>query len=89
MWTVARSMSNITPARPAAATMRPQLGSAPCTAVFTSGEFAIVRATWRASSLVRASQTVTAISLVAPSPPRTMPSASSRETASSPSRSAG
>ncbi len=33
--------------------MRPQFGSAPCTAVLTSGELAIVRATRRASSLVR------------------------------------
>ena len=35
---------NMTPERPAAAIMRPQLGSAPAKAVFTSGEFAIVRA---------------------------------------------
>ena len=40
-----------TPERPAAATMRPQFGSAPCTAVLTSGELAIVRATCRASSM--------------------------------------
>src|SRR5580693_9438718 len=40
--TSARSKSNATPARPAAARMRPQLGSAPAMAVFTSGEFAMV-----------------------------------------------
>src|SRR6185436_10489919 len=78
--TVARSTSNITPDRPAAATMRPQLGSAPCTAVFTSGELAMVLATRMASAAVRASLTAIVISLVAPSPPRTMPMARSRDT---------
>ena len=47
-----RSESNLTPERPAAARMRPQLGSAPAKAVFTSGELAMVRATWSAA-LVR------------------------------------
>src|SRR5579872_6826974 len=37
--------SNEAPDRPAAARIRPQLGSAPAKAVFTKGEFAIVRAT--------------------------------------------
>ena len=40
----ARWKSNATPERPAAARMRPQLGSAPAMAVFTSGEFAMVSA---------------------------------------------
>src|SRR6185369_1288449 len=87
--TVTRFMSKATPDRPAAATMRPQLGSAPCTAVFTSGELAIVRATFRASSRDCASRTFTASSFVAPSPPRTMPIASSRDTVRSASSRAG
>jgi hypothetical protein len=38
------SSRNGTPDRPAAATRRPQFGSPPCTAVFTSSELAMVRA---------------------------------------------
>ena len=48
--TRARSRSKSTPARPATATSRPQFGSAPWTAVFTSGELAIARAARLASS---------------------------------------
>ena len=67
-------------ARPATATSRPQFGSPPCTAVFTSGEFAIARAVVFASSSVLAPVTLMVISLVAPSPPRTMSIASGSHT---------
>ena len=78
--TRARVRSKATPARPATATSRPQFGSPPCTAVFTSGELAIARAVCLASVVVRAPVTVTVTSLVAPSPPVTTASANSRHT---------
>ena len=53
-------------------------------AVLTSSEFAIAFAAFRAWSLDAAPLTMTVTSLVAPSPPRTIPSASSRQTAVSP-----
>ena len=43
--------SNFTPALPAAATTRPQLGSSPYTAVLTSGDSITVRADWFHSDL--------------------------------------
>ena len=52
--TDARASSKGTPERPAAATSRPQLGSPPCMAVFTSSEFAIVRAARSACAHSRA-----------------------------------
>ncbi len=64
---------------------RPQFGSPPWIAVLTSSELAIALAAWRASTLDAAPVTLTVTSLVAPSPPRTMPSASSRQTAVRPS----
>ena len=70
-------MSIATPERPAAARMRPQLGSPPCSAVFTSGDSATVRAMRSASSLAaRAPSTRTSAMRVAPSPSRTIISAS-------------
>ena len=88
MRTIAPSSENDTPERPAAAISRPQLGSPPWIAVLTSGELAIMRAAVQASSGEPAPLTVIATSLVAPSPPRTMPSASSSATARKPSNSA-
>src|SRR6266851_253332 len=82
--TAARDSSKATPARPAAQISRPQLGSAPWIAVLTSGEFAITFAAFRASPADAAPVTMTVTSFVAPSPPRTIPSASSRQTAVSP-----
>ena len=46
--------SNATPALPAAERMRPQLGSEPAMAVFTSGELAMARAMRAAASSVGA-----------------------------------
>ena len=60
--------SNATPHLPAAAATRPQLASWPKTAVFTSGELAIERATRSASFSLAAPMTFTVTSLVAPSP---------------------
>ena len=51
--TAARASSNATPARPATAISRPQFGSPPWIAVFTSSEFAIAFAHVRASPLVK------------------------------------
>src|SRR4051812_26669676 len=75
--TFARLGSHATPARPATASSRPQLGSPPWIAVFTSSDVAIAFAVVRASRTDAAPETVTFTSFVAPSPPRTMPSASS------------
>ena len=55
---------------PTAMATRPQFGSAPCTAVFTSGELTIDLATRLACSVSRARSTVTSISVSAPSPSR-------------------
>src|SRR5438876_10837570 len=60
---VARSGSKGTPARPAAETIRPQLGSLPCMAHFTSGELAMARAMARASEADAAASAVTATAL--------------------------
>src|SRR5471030_2471406 len=84
--TAARDASNVTPARPAAQMSRPQFGSPPWMAVLTSSEFAITLAALRASVVDAAPVTFTVTSLVAPSPPRTIASANSRQTAFSPSR---
>ena len=51
--------------------IRPQLGSAPWMAVFTSGELATLRAAISASLRVRAPRTATSTTLVAPSPSAT------------------
>src|SRR5678815_5217316 len=75
MRTRARWSSKSTPARPITATRRPQFGSAPWIAVFTSGEFATARAACFASASVRPPRTSMVTNLVAPSPPRTMPMA--------------
>src|SRR5881628_123997 len=53
---------------PSAIMIRPQLGSWPLMAVFTSGELATLRAATRASRRLAAPRTVTETSLVAPSP---------------------
>ena len=55
---------------PMAMATRPQLGSAPCTAVLTSGELTIALATRLAWSRSRAPSTTTSISVSAPSPSR-------------------
>ena len=89
MATRARAGSNPTPARPATATMRPQFGSPPWTAVLTSGELAMARAARRASASLSAPVTLTETSLVAPSPPLTTASASSWQTAWRASTNAG
>src|SRR4051794_37643472 len=70
--TPARDGSNATPARPAAQIRRPQFGSPPWIAVFTSSEFAMTLAALRASALDAAPVTLTVTSFVAPSPPRTI-----------------
>ena len=48
--------------------MRPQLGSLPCIAVFTSGLSAIARAIFRASDSLFAPSTIIRTTFVAPSP---------------------
>ena len=65
---------------PTAIATRPQLGSAPCTAVFTSGEFTIALATVLACSAFAASSTRTSMSVSAPSPSRAIFFVSSRST---------
>ncbi len=66
--TLSRSGSSRAPARPAAAAIRPQLGSAPWTADFTRLEPATARATSRASPSSCAPRTSTSIRCRAPSP---------------------
>jgi len=56
---------------PSAIRMRPQFGSAPLMAVFTSGELATLRAASRASLRVRAPRTAISTIFVAPSPSST------------------
>ena len=75
------SGSKGTPARPAAATMRPQLGSRPWMAHFTSDEPQTVRAMARAAASSAAPSTRTAIKQVAPSPSRAMARARCCDTA--------
>ena len=58
------------PALPTAITTRPQLASSPAIAVFTSGEFAIDIAIFRADALVVAPSTMISTSFRAPSPSR-------------------
>ena len=87
--TLARSRTSVRVARPATATSRPQFGSPPCTAVFTSGELAIARAVVFASSSVCAPVTRIVMSLVAPSPPRTIAMASGSQTGFSAATSVG
>ena len=61
------------PARlPTVASTRPQLGSAPKSEAFTSGDWAMARATSRAASSLGAPATTTSQSLVAPSPSAAM-----------------
>ena len=69
-------------AAPTAWAMRPQLGSDPCRAALTSGELATARATASTPSGCPP-DTTTRPALAAPSPSRTMSSASWRSSASS------
>ena len=62
-----RSRSAAAPALPTAITMRPQFGSSPAIAVFTSGELATDSAILRASAALAAPVTTTSTNLVAPS----------------------
>src|SRR5258706_337819 len=78
-----RAGSKGTPARPAAAKTRPQLGSAPANAVFTSGEVATVSAMRRAAASLCAPRTSISITRCAPSPSATICSASEWHTSSS------
>ena len=55
---------------PTAIATRPQFGSAPCTAVFTSGELTMALATRLAWVSSAAPSTTTSIRVVAPSPSR-------------------
>src|SRR5262249_27303305 len=64
--------SNLTPERPAAAKMRPQLGSPPAKAVLTSGEVAIVSAIFLAADSVLAPRTSISMTRWAPSPSATI-----------------
>ena len=64
--------------------MRPQLGSLPASAVLTSGELAIARATRSASAAVFAPRTSTATSFDAPSPSLTISLASVWQSSTSP-----
>ncbi len=70
------SSSSPTSAAPAAWAIRPQLGSRPNSAVLTSGELAIARATRSASAAVAASLTSIRPTRTAPSPSRTISIAS-------------
>ena len=70
MTTRSWSMSVSSEHLPIAMATRPQFGSAPCTAVLTSGEFTIALATRRAWASSRAPSTRTSMSVVAPSPSR-------------------
>ena len=62
------SRSAASPALPTAMTTRPQFGSSPAIAVFTSGELAMESAILRAASGVSAPVTWTVTNFVAPSP---------------------
>ena len=70
MTTFSWSMSAYWLHLPTAMATRPQFGSAPCTAVFTSGEFTMAFATVFACPASRAPSTVTSMSVSAPSPSR-------------------
>src|SRR6185295_15740797 len=65
---VALSALNAATVKPAAETIRPQLGSLPCMAHLTSGELARARAIICESDSDLAFSTVIATTLVAPSP---------------------
>src|SRR5438093_1455659 len=69
---------------PRAIMIRPQFGSAPLSAVFTSGEFATLRAASSASRRLAAPRTAIATSFVAPSPSATSARASRCISASRP-----
>ena len=69
-----------TPARPAAAKIRPQLGSPPASAVLTRGELAMVRATASAARSDCAPRTSISTTRWAPSPSATICSARERQT---------
>ena len=71
------TLRSLTPARPTAASMRPQFGSDANRAVLTNGECATVRATWSASASLPALETVISTNFVAPSPSRIISCASS------------
>ena len=75
-----RRGSNATPAFPAAERMRPQFGSEPAIAVFTSGEFAIDRAIFSAARSLVAPSTSMVTSFCAPSPSLTICRASDSST---------
>ena len=62
--------SNATPALPAAQSIRPQFGSDPAIAVFTSGELAMLRAIRAAPSSSAVPVTVIVTNFLAPSPSR-------------------
>ena len=69
-------------AAPTACAIRPQFGSPPCSAAFTSGEFATARAA-RATTSSEPPRTTTRPIRLEPSPSRTMSSASLRSAQSS------
>ena len=69
-------------AAPTACAIRPQFGSPPCSAAFTSGELATARAT-RATTSSQPPRTTTRPIRLEPSPSRTMSSASLRSAQSS------
>ena len=68
--------------------MRPQFGSEPATAVFTSGEFAMLRAIFTAAASLGAPETWMVISFFAPSPSRAIMRASVSITSVTPSSTA-
>src|SRR5207249_2011977 len=74
---------------PRAIMIRPQFGSAPLSAVLTSGEFATLRAARSASRRLVAPRTAIATSFVAPSPSATGARASPRIRASAPAANCG
>src|SRR5271167_2208292 len=80
--------SNTSPERPAAAKMRPQLGSAPAKAVLTSGEVAMVAAIRLAEAGDFAPRTSISITRCAPSPSATICRARERQTSSRATRKA-
>src|SRR5438094_691665 len=77
-----REGSNFTPERPAAAKMRPQLGSPPAKAVLTRGEVAMVSAIFFAADSVLAPRTSISMTRWAPSPSATICCAREPQTSS-------
>ena len=70
MWISVFAGSNATPALPAAERIRPQFGSEPAMAVFTSGELAMARAIRAALSPSAAPAIAMVTNFLAPSPSR-------------------